>query len=109
MESWADEQRHEALPSDEIKRRVAEKAALVAELEARNPRVQPEAVAALTNPFAPAGRITADGRKLAGLTSRAKKLGAIAEAAAKKAEDAKELAAYAREELSYYMRETGLL
>src|SRR5690349_17436282 len=94
------------LPSDEIKRRIAEKAALVAELEARNPRP----VAANSDPAAKATpkRITVDGRKLAGLASRARRLADKAEAMAMKASLAKADADVAWEKLDAYMRETGL-
>lgn len=96
------------LTSDEIRRRIAEKAALVAELEARTSR----SVTAIGGSTAPAPaltrRITADGRKLAGLASRARRLAAKAEAAAEKATLAKADADAAREQLAAYMRETGL-
>lgn len=97
------------LPSDEIKRRIAEKAALVAELEARNPR---KTGASPEPPPAPATaitkRITADGRKLSGLASRARALGDRAADLAERANAAKAEADAARDDLSAYMRETGL-
>ena len=99
------------LPSEEIKRRLIEKAALLAELEQRNPRPAPAPVAAETEPplqVSLTGRITADGRKLAGLMSRAKKLEAIAEAAGEKANAARQAAHIARLELNNYMTENGL-
>lgn len=105
------DERHEALPSDEIKRRIAEKAALVAELEARTPRPKPEPVAAETEPplqMSLTGRITADGRRLAGLMSKAKKLEAIAEALGEKANAARQSAREARQALNAYMTENGL-
>jgi len=116
------------LQSEEIKRRLREKAELLAELEDRNPRPSPsssnlrekaELLAELDfrNPkpepvpvVVPAltGRITADGRKLAGLASRARKLDAIAHVLAGKLDLAQIAAEGARIELQAYMRETGL-
>lgn len=106
----------EAFPSEEIKRRLREKAELLAELEAKNPKPKPEALSEgvqfgiehTVAGLAPTARITADGRKLAGLASRAKKLAGLAEAAREKSRDASAAADVAREALNAYMRETGL-
>ena len=95
------------LQSEEIKRRLREKAELLAELEDRNPRPSPSSSNVPAAP-APAGRITADGRKLAGLASRARKLDAIAHVLAGKLDLAQIAAEGARIELQAYMRETGL-
>jgi hypothetical protein len=98
------------LPSEEIKRRMLEKAALVAMLEARNGR-PPTPVANETEPplqVSLTGRITADGRKLAGLMSRAKKLETVAEALGEKANAARQDARSARAELNDYMTQNGL-
>src|SRR5678815_2000775 len=87
------------LHSDEIKRRIAEKAALVAELEARNPRPAPM-------PDLPPTRVlqlTADGRKLAGLANKARRLGMKAAVAAEQARRAQADADIAREALNSYM------
>lgn len=99
------------LPSEEIKRRLREKAELLAELEARRPKAEPAPVSAEVQSHLdtrPSGRITADGRKLAGLMSRAKKLQNIAEGAATRHGFAKAAAEEARRELSDYMILHGL-
>src|SRR5690349_8896978 len=99
---------HQPLPSDEIKRRIAEKAALVAELEARNPKpVRVEDAKA--SDFSPTrSRITVDGRKLAALASRATRLADKAAAISMKANAAERVASEARLALDAYMAETGL-
>jgi hypothetical protein len=103
------DERHEVLPSEEIKRRTAEKAALVAELEARTTR--PIGLPGQTKATTPAQatRITADGRTLAGLTTRARILEARATIADEKAAAARLEAKDARSALEAYMRENGLL
>lgn len=101
------------LPSEEIRRRLLEKDELLAELEARNPRriIEPGAVIEFTPAeIAPklTSRITADGRKLAGLASWAKRTDARAAALSVKAGLARVDAEVARERLNAYMRETGI-
>lgn len=61
-------------------------------------------------PFRPSltGRITADGRRLAGLMSKAKKLEAKAEADSERAKASREASDQARGELGSYMRQHGL-
>ena len=104
-------EQHEVLPSEEIKRRMREKAELVAMLESRNGKPVTPAASETEPPLQASmtGRITADGRKLAGLMSRAKKLEAIAEAAAEKANATRQAASQARGELGSYMSQHGLV
>ena len=107
------------LPSEEIKRRLREKAELLAELEQRRPGRGPFEKSVDTSDVGPppvsvnpspglTGRITADGRKLAGLMSKAKKLEGIAEKLSEKANAAREAANQARGELGSYMWQHGL-
>ena len=92
-----------SLPSEEIKRRMAEKAALVAELEERIGRKAPAPQAQPKS-----GRITADPQVLSELLTDAKQTAQEHEAAAEMLESAKAAADSARARLDAYMAEHGL-
>jgi len=120
--------KHLDLPQAEIDRLEREKAELLAGLKEKipvtTPRPDPLGEGApvgieytvsgmLTEtepPLKPSltGRITADGRHLAGLMSKAKKLEAAAERLGEKANAARQAAYTARLELNNYMTQHGL-
>lgn len=108
------EENPQPLPSEEIKRRTREKAELLAEFERSRPRptvIVPTPVATETEPPPQrplTGRITADGRKLAGLMSKAKKLETKAESDSERANASRQAAHTARLELNNYMTQHGL-
>ena len=97
----------ELLPSEEIRRRLAEKAALVAELEARNPHTGAREHTQVSVP-APAKSITAEPAVLSKLVRNAARANRRALHSAEVANEDRILADDARKALDAYMRENGL-
>lgn len=105
------------LPQAEIDRLNREKAELLRGLQERmaplpttSQLIEREEAEETEPPLKPSltGRITADGRHLAGLMSKAKKLEAAAERLGEKANAARQAAYTARLELNNYMTQHGL-
>ena len=96
----------ELLPSEEIRRRLAEKAALVAELESRFQK--PEGHASPSTAPAPAKSITAEPAVLSKLVRNAARANRRALHSAEVANEDRILADDARKALDAYMRENGL-
>ena len=96
----------ELLPSEEIRRRLAEKAALVAELESRTQK--PAGHAAPSTAPAPAPSITAEPPILSRLVRNAARAERRALRSSEIANEDRILATDARKALDAYMRENGL-
>lgn len=96
----------EPLPSEEIRRRLIEKAALVAELESRLPK--PEGHAAPSTAPARAVSLTAEPAILARLVRKAARTEKRATVAAEVAAQCQARSLAARQDLDAYMRENGL-
>lgn len=98
----------ELLQSEEIRRRLAEKAALVAELEARNPHPRSTREHTQVSVPAPAKSITAEPAVLSKLVRNAARANRRALHSAEVANEDRILADDARKALDAYMRENGL-